>query len=57
MVDLGPLSGVVARTLRRVRLQRALESATATIALVFALGCGVRLVQRLFFFRAQNEPL
>ncbi len=57
MTDLGPLQQVVARTLGRVRLQRALESATAALALWFAIGCGVRLVQRLLFFRNQNEPL
>jgi len=56
MVELGPLTGVVARTEGRVRLQRALEGATAAAALVFALGMGVRIVQRLFFFRTQNEP-
>ncbi len=57
MTELGPLTQVVARTLGRVRLQRAIESATAGLAVSFAVGCSVRLVQRWLFFRNQNEPL
>lgn len=56
MLNLGPLSEVVARTRARMRLQRAIEAATAGAALLFAAGGVVRIVQRLGYARAENEP-
>jgi len=56
MAELDPLLGVVTRVQRRVRMQRAVEGLTAAAACLLAVGCLVRLAERMFYGRTQHEP-